>query len=136
MAFLGGTTLAFFLGWAPTVAVIDGTLPVSSDPVTAGTVAVLAATFGVLGLLCFAAGLTALAVALRGQEQVRQTVLRAALVLPVLAVVVVPAVIGFARATDYSTATAAVLTELVVVYGSTAAGVVLARRWALRGALD
>ena len=61
---------------------------------------------------------------------------RAALVLPVLAVVVVPAVVGFARSTDSSNAPAVVLTELLAVYGSAAAGVVLARAWAIRGALD
>jgi len=67
---------------------------------------------------------------------VRETLVRAALVLPVLAVPVVPAVIGFARATDYSTQAAVVLIELAMVYGAAAAGVAFARSWALRGALD
>lgn len=136
-AFLTAATLAFFLGWLPTVAVLSGTSSVSADnSLTAGTVALLAATFGVLGLLCLLTGLGALAVALRGREQVRQTVVRAGLLLPALAFAVAPAVIGFARATDYSTSTPVVLTELLVAYGSAAAGVALARRWALRGALD
>lgn len=137
VAFLAGATAAFFLGWLPTIAVLNGTSSVSSQaPLTPSTVALLASTFGILGLLCLLAGLAALAGALRGRERVRQTVIRTAVVLPALAVAVVPAVIGFARATDYSTSTSVVLTELVVVYGSAAAGVVLARRWALRGALD
>ena len=136
-ALLAGSTLAFFLGWPPTVAVITGTSSVSSeDPLTASTLALFAATCGVLGLLCLLAGLAALAIALRGRERVRPTVIRTAVLLPVFAVAVVPAVIGFARATDYSNSIPVVLTELVAVYGSAAAGVVLARIWALRGALD
>jgi hypothetical protein len=135
--FLAGATLAFFLGWLPTVAVLTETSSVSSeDPLTASTLALFAATFGVLGLLCLFAGLAALAGALNGRERVRQTVVRTALVLPVLAFAVVPTVISFARATDYSTSTPVVLTELIVVYGAAAAGVVLGRIWALRGALD
>lgn len=136
-AFLGGATLAFFAGWPPMVAVLTNTSSASAeDPLTASTVVLFAATFGVLGLLCLLVGLAVLAGALRGRQRVRQTVIRIAIVLPLLAVAVVPAVIGFARVTDYSTSLSVVLTELVVVYGSAAAGVALARTWALRGALD
>lgn len=133
-AFSAGATLAFSRLGADGRAVINATSSVTSrDPLTANTVALFAATFRVLGLLCLLAGLAALAAALRGHERVRHTVVRTALVLPVLAV---PVVIGFARATDYSNLTPVVPTELLMVYGSATAGVALARTWAVRGALD
>jgi hypothetical protein len=105
---------------------LDGRYPV------AGPVLV----YGILALAGLGGGLAAFARFLGGRPAARPSVLRAALLLPVGAVLGVVAAVAFGRSQDYATSAPVITTEVVLIAVPCAAALWLARWWGLRAAPD
>jgi hypothetical protein len=90
------------------------------------------AFYGIPAVVVLAGALIAVRVRLKDLPQVRPTVHAMAVLLPLAAIVITPITMGFAWTTGYSTSAPVVLIELVLVAGTLAGAIVLARRWALR----
>lgn len=88
--------------------------------------------WGAFGLFCLAGALVGVWAVLRGRSKAWATVWRAAVVLPVVALVVTLLTMLFARSTGYSMESGVLAVEAVLTLAGCAGALLLARRWALR----
>ncbi|GIF23782.1 hypothetical protein BJ973_004392 [Actinoplanes tereljensis] len=87
--------------------------------------------YGGIGLIALAGAVIGVLLLLRHVPAIGRTAAAIAVLTPLCALVVVPLIMLFARATDYSTEIAIVLTEVALSIIGFAAATTMARRWSL-----
>ncbi|MEU8287584.1 hypothetical protein AB0C01_24975 [Micromonospora sp. NPDC048905] len=93
----------------------------------------VAVAYGVPAAVVAAGAVIAVRIRLRHLPEIRRTARLMSVLVPAAGIVVTPITVGFAWATDYSTAPTVVITEIAMVLAAIAGATMVARRLSLRG---
>lgn len=127
---IAGASAVFLLGWPIAIGVFTEIAEATSLGLRdQGRMAI--AAHSLLALLSLGGALVAMGFVLRPSGAVRETLVRAAALLPLAALVITPVTISFARVTGYSTHPTVLVIEMSLIVGAATLAVVSARRSAV-----